>query len=671
MTTRLNSTSAQNKFYWLLLAALVFIPRLLNLDVFLTPDEPLFLEHARQFAHGMATGNFNQTLGIGYPGVTIALAAAPVVNLPSTELGAYVAGRLAVGLLTGLLTLLLCGLGQKLLGRWPAFIGVALLALDPYMLGYSRLLHNEATLALTMTLAGVSWLLWLRAEQRRWLALAGLFTGLALLTKSTALLLGPLLATATLGWAIAVGRWRVGRWWGRVLLGGGAALLAAAAVFVALWPAMWVDPVGAVSLTLGKLLRDQEAGTGNLGMFWLGRFVDDPGPLFYPVAFLLKATPWLLIGLLLAVGLALFRPINRETVGLWALALVYLLLMTIASKKSVRYMLPAWPALYLLAGWGWAQLGQLANRRWAAFVTRHSSFAIRYSPFATLIVVAAFALAYHPYYFSYYNPAVGGWRWAPNTLLVGWGEGLDLAAGYLNQKPAATVAAWYDFLFPLYYHGQTRPVTPPENLLTADHAVVYISQVQRNIPNPNIIDYFRNRRQPEYTARLNGIDYAWVYPGPVAGFAAPSSPPQFALGGDFGGELRLLGYSLTLPPVAGEPALVVTLQWQVVTPPPTERFVFVRLIDGQGQIWAKTDSPPVMGLWPVARWQPGMFIADAQKITLPAAAAPDSLAQYRLEVGVYNPATGQPVPATGQPLGAGGGLLLGAAAPVSQPGAEN
>ncbi len=669
MTAFSGFVSAPNKLRWLLLAALVFIPRLVNLDVFITPDEPLFLEHARQFAHGVATGNFEQTLGIGYPGVTIALAAAPVINLPPTELGAYVAGRLAVGLLTGLLMLALYGLGQKLLGDWPAFVGVALLALDPYMLGYSRLLHNEATLALTITLAGVSWLLWLRAEQRRWLALAGLFTGLALLTKSTALLLGPLLAVATLGWAVTAGCWRNGRWWGRVLLGGGAALLAAAAVFVALWPAMWVNPAGAVGLTLDKLLHDQAAGTGNLGMFWLGRFVDDPGPLFYPVAFLLKATPWLLIGLALGAGFTVYAlrtlpgPATRDAVALWALALVYLLLMTIASKKSVRYMLPAWPAFCLLAGWGWAQLGQLARRR-------YSSFVIRYSSFIALGLVAAFALVYHPYYFSYYNPAVGGWRWAPDTLLIGWGEGLDLAAGYLNRQPPATVAAWYDFLFPLYYRGQTQPVTPPENMLTADHTVVYISQAQRNIPNPNIIDYFRHRRPPEYTARLNGVDYAWVYPGPVAGFTAPSSPPQFALGGDFGGELRLLGYNLSLPPTGDEPALVVTLQWQVIAPPPAERFVFVRLVDDHGQIWAKTDSPPVMGLWPVARWQPGMFIADAQQVTLPAAAAPGNLAQYRLEVGVYNPATGQPLPATGQPLGAGGGLLLGAASPVNQPGAE-
>ena len=182
------------KIDWLILTLLIFIPRLLHLDVFLTIDEPLFLDHARKFAAGLSSGDLSQTLGIGYPGVTIAWLSAPVVGLASTELGAYVAGRIAVAAMTGLLLLVLYGLAHLLLGRWPAFIGVSLLALDPYTLAYSRLLHIAAPLALFMTLAGLACLLWLRDAHRRWLLLTGLFTGLALLTKSTALLLGPLLS---------------------------------------------------------------------------------------------------------------------------------------------------------------------------------------------------------------------------------------------------------------------------------------------------------------------------------------------------------------------------------------------------------------------------------------------------------------------------------------------
>ncbi len=658
----------KSKIDWLLLLPLIFIPRLLDLNVFLTADEPLFLAHARQFAAGLSSGNFSQTLGIGYPGVTVAGWAAPAVSLFQTEWGAYVAGRAALALLTGLLLLALYGQAKLLWGREPALIAVILLALDPYTLAYSRLLHIAAPLALFITLAGLSSLLWLRHRRNRWLLLTGLFGGLALLTKSTALLLGPMLGALVLGWAVTAGAWRNGRWWLRVAGGLLAAGGVSAIIFFALWPAMWVDPWGALSLTFGKLLNDQEAGAGNLGMFWLGQFAQDPGPLFYPVAFLLKSTPWLLVGLFLSVACGVGRSafplrgtwnvergtcnLQPATLALWLFALTYLVIMTIASKKSIRYMLPAFPVFYLLAGLAFHQMGQSLVK----YLQQRSPITNYQLPqIIAIITVTAFALFYHPYYFTYYNPLALGWRWAPNALLVGWGEGLDVAARYLNERPPARVSAWYEWLFPLYYHGQTEPVVPPENLITADYSVLYINQVQRNIPGPNIIHYFRARRQPEYTVTLAGVDYAWVYPGPIAGFR-PDPAPQYPLAGEFGSEARLLGYNLRPQPAAGGQSLIITLYWQALATPPAGRFVYLRLVDEQGHIWARADSPPVMGLWPSTRWQPDMLIEDAHELPIPPGTPPGN---YRLEVGLYDPGSGQPLPAGGQPLGQGGGLLLG------------
>jgi len=694
--------AAQTKLWLgrLLLALLIFIPRLPGLNLFLTADEPLFLEHAQAFAAGMASGDFKQTLGIGYPGVTIAAWTAPVAALAQTELDAYTAGRAAVALLTGFLIVLIYGLARRLVGRGPALIGTVLLALDPYTLAYSRLYHLEAPLALLMTLAGLAALLWLAKEQARWLIWAGLFTGLALLTKSTALLLGPMLGLMVLGWGWASGRWRSQSWRLALFKGGLVLTISSVVIFWALWPAMWIDPVGALSLTFGKLFTDQEAGAGNLGMFWFGRFVEDPGPLFYPVAFILKSTPWLLAGLLLSLILHLlpflfptspsesfndsrdFSPAGRNdrlykffqwatlrftfyalrftlpALSLWLFTLTYLILMTLASKKSIRYLLPAFPTFYLLAGLAFYQLGQfLRNRPFRLFpISLSPHLPISPSPLLLLVLLVTFTLLYQPYYFSYYNPLVLGWRWAPHALLVGWGEGLDEAARYLNRQPAQRVAAWYEWLFPLFYtQGEVLPVTPQENLITADRTVLYINQVQRDIPNPNVIHYFRTRRRPEHTARLAGIDYAWVYSGPIAG-VQKSANPQFALQGEFGGEMRLLGYDLQPQPVAGGDSLIVTFYWQVLQPPAANRFVYLRLLDAKGQIWARADGPPVMGLWPVGRWQPGMIIEDAQALPVPAGTPAGA---YRLEAGLYEPDSGQSLAAGGQPIGQGGGLLLG------------
>jgi len=108
--------------------------------------------------------------------------------------------------------------------------------------------------------------------------------------------------------------------------------------------------------------------------------------------------------------------------------------MTLASKKATRYLLPAIPTLYLLAGWGWYQLGQWVNKR-IANKPMANKLLSRPLLIASLCLILLFTLFYHPYYLTYYNPAVLGWWWAPQTILVGWGEGLDQAAAYLNRQP--------------------------------------------------------------------------------------------------------------------------------------------------------------------------------------------------------------------------------------------
>jgi 4-amino-4-deoxy-L-arabinose transferase-like glycosyltransferase len=683
---------------WGLLLLVALLPRLFQLGRFITADEILFLDHAREFLQGLTTGDLWLTLGIGYPGVTLAWANAlgllvlyglsklRLVGVPSANLslsqflaGAdvqplpyYVAGRAVSAVLVTVLLLLFYTLARRLLvserhswGRLVALLSVFLLALDPYVLGYSRLMHIAVPLALLMLLTVMAWMLWLGEGQKRWSGLAGVFFGLALLTKSTALLLFPiLLGLALLHWLV-VGpiRGQSGRtWWawsGRVLVAWLGVLGVAALVFFLLWPVMWQNPVAAWGLTFGKLWVDKEAGQGNLGMFWMGRFVDDPGPAFYVVATLLKLSPLMLIGLV--VSLVSLRPTRERgaELGLWAYALLYLLVMTVAAKKSVRYMLPAFVAFAPLAAYGLIRLG-----RWAANTTsgRHtdgSHRAVFVAAFSrrplllVLVLLLLVALTYAPYYLSYYNPLLIGWRWATKAILVGWGEGLGDAARFLNQRPGAErakVAAWYDWTFAPFFVGQTLPLST-ENAMAADHSVFYINQVQRDIPDPNLITYFQ-RRQPEHVVRLNGIEYVWIYPaissdGPLPASAIPVGVPM-------GDAVVLEGYEAR-PDSKGQ-GIIVTLYWRALRSELPDYFVYVRSVDDTGQIYARADSPPVMGFWPTSRWEGGKLVADEQVLTRPPETEPGT---YRLEVGMYDPQTWAVLePASGE-RGEGGGVLLG------------
>ena len=101
-----------------------------------------------------------------------------------------------------------------------------------------------------------------------------------------------------------------------------------------------------------------------------------------------------------------------------------------------------------------------------------------------------------------------------------------------------------------------------------------------------------------------------------------------------GGLVALVGYQLS-PVVAGGETHI-TLYWKALAPLPVDYTAFVHLVDARGELWAQHDSPPVNARYPTSGWQPGEVIADEHVLTLPALSPP---VEYRLEVGMYEPAT--------------------------------
>src|SRR5205823_5172559 len=83
-------------------------------------------------------------------------------------------------------------------------------------------------------------------------------------------------------------------------------LSVAALVIVALWPALWVEPERAIGSYIDEITANGGRPNGD-GQFFLGHAVDDPGPLFYPLADLFRMTPAMMLGLL-ALPLALRPP---------------------------------------------------------------------------------------------------------------------------------------------------------------------------------------------------------------------------------------------------------------------------------------------------------------------------------------------------------------------------
>jgi hypothetical protein len=131
----------------------------------------------------------------------------------------------------------------------------------------------------------------------------------------------------------------------------------------------------------------------------------------------------------------------------------------------------------------------------------------------------AAVLQTYPYYLTYYNPLMGGSAIAPEVMMIGWGEGLDQAASYLNTKAEADklrVITWYpDGSFSYFFDGKATGSEAEweatrEALASFDYAVLYANQWQRYLPFPQFVDFFA-RFQPEKTIWIDGLEYIRIY----------------------------------------------------------------------------------------------------------------------------------------------------------------
>jgi hypothetical protein len=423
---------------------------------------------------------------------------------------------------------------RPMLGRWGALLAAGLLALDPFYLALSRVLGHDVLVTTFMWLSLLAFLRAmvdlqifpvynsdLRIPHLTFILFSGGFAGLAFLSKYPALFIGAFIAGAMLiiywrqfptirqaffQWLIHMACWSV----------------AAALVFILLWPAMWVDPLDTVTTIINDAVRASGA-SHQKGSFFLGQPVPDPGLLFYPLIIWLRSSPVVLVGLLFSLG-QLFQLGRRQNnpdsiprflpLSLWAYVIFYMVLVTYGGKKQDRYILPAFPAMIMLAAMGYsyivAFIPRLSNSKWIL-------------PVALLLLQLTLVYPSAPYYFSFFNPLAGGAKTAADLVQVGWGEGLDQAAAYLNTLPdveSLQVTSWYSTTFEPYFKGQAIYKIEDEKIsrsakpgLAADYVVFYINQVQRRLPSDGVLAYFQQSK-PVHTVTLNGLDYAWIYQAP-------------------------------------------------------------------------------------------------------------------------------------------------------------
>lgn len=683
-----------NHLISLALFLLALIPRLPNLGRFLTADEFLWVDRSRnflagltnlayrcetvvekwQFAEGLAC-----TLRTGHPGVTtmwtgsLGFALRWLADGRPTNLHNYVVGvstnpldasfvapeRLGTVIITSLWVVAVYWLARRLFGAPVALIAALLIALDPFHIALSRVIHHDALSTTFMTLSVLTVLVyWGQKTGRGWLIVSGVLAGFGFLSKSPALYLMPFVALVGLWfavkqiWGMAYGVTRTGKsptpysLLLTTLLDGLLWFAAALAVVFIFWPAMWVIPIETVE-TVFFIGSKYAAGGHAKGNYFLGVISQDPGALFYPVTWLYRASPPALIGLI-ALPVVWFLQRKNMPPGntfesrnasylpnfsLFALLLLfifgYYLLMTIGEKKQDRYFLPAYPWLNLLAAIGLVGLTSLITHH-ASCITHYALRPLTILTPLILIINGLLVAGHFPYYFTYYNPLLGGPKAAAKAMTIGWGEGLDLAADYLNQSvnPAHTrVSSWYQSTFAPYYHGQAISYSKEKGkALAGDYVIFYINQTQRRFPDDALFDYFENRFEPVKTITLAGIDYAWIYPS--------LSIDHYIEDQTYTGIASLLAWQWVQgdrPLVPGQPA-DFDLYWEYLGKQADEPFFF-RLVDQQQRIWAEGVGRPVTGQNPPPeQWRDGEIVLERGSLTPPVGMPPG---YYQLQIGFY------------------------------------
>lgn len=309
--------------------------------------------------------------------------------------------------------------GRRLYGPQAALGATVAAAFSPNLIAHSQLATTDFGCAAFVFLAMFAFWKCLRSRRTRDWLLCGFVTGLALLTKFTALLLGP---TYALVGAVFLLRKKIPL---LPLLSGAFLIAFASALVVGAGYNFTFDYTPYVEGI--RRISSQSTTNPDYWTYLLG--VAGPGAWWYyhVVAFFLKVpVPALLLLVLAAVGLLRDRA-HREA-ALFLLLPAFLVVGASCFDKiniGLRHILPAFPFLYLFIAQAFADARKRSYR----------------AVLGALLLWMAFDAAWiFPHHLSYFNEAAGGPARGPYLLddsNIDWGQDLPALEKWIRKHPEA------------------------------------------------------------------------------------------------------------------------------------------------------------------------------------------------------------------------------------------
>ncbi len=501
-----------------------FLPRSMDMGTFLTADEKTWIVRSYEFVRAFKDLRFNDMLQTTHPGVTtlwvsgLAVTAKMLLShIPFTTdaiINFIKSAQFPIVFLNAIAVPLMYLFMRRMAGTSLAFIAALLIALDPFIIGYSRVIHVDALLGSFLTLAIISSIIYAQSFQKRWLITSAVFSALALLTKIPAIFIFPFFILAVLlysGRNILHREYVVARLRDSILW-----ILTIILIVLVIWPALlWVpNPVGNV-LAIQRDVAVAATTPHNMVEEYSLK------PLHYPAALLIRSNPVIFIGVIAGIiGLCISvikKKISREVLCIVIYLVGFVVMMTLGAKKGDRYIVPAFFALDILAAYGIVWFAGVIPDliRYPRLLRLDSRLRGNDALFTLLSVgyLLTVIISYHPYEVSYSNPLF------PDNLSqeLGWGEGLDQVAAWLNANhPNATVASWYPEELDAYTAGRVLHINAHMQN-TVQFVVLYRNMFGREPSHyaNDFIDEYYKKQEPVFIVRIHGKEFAWVYEKPT------------------------------------------------------------------------------------------------------------------------------------------------------------
>ena len=474
-----------------ILIVATLLPRVFHLDTFRAPDEDRWIARTAGFTRSLAHGQFDQLLQSPTPGITTHWLGAITIRYEDWQ-----TKKIPIAIGQAILIAISGYLAWLLWGRTTATILTFLLALNPHLIAHSRIYGTDALMPMFIVISFLSIFLWHKNKSTRYLILSGLALSAATLSKLPGIIFSAPILLALLNrrdYKLRVTSYEL-----RNLLIFSLAFLAGSILIL---PSLALAPMSIVGDFL-EIFRSAEYTQAHTLGLW-----------YYPRMLLLISTPLQLLSIaLIPAAIYLYKSSTgkkpaelKQIFFLIISATIFFAVMSYGSKKGHRYLLPVFTLadviLAISISWLITSFKKTGNKLAISLI----------GIVVSLFLLQLFDIAkLYPHVMAYTNPITRPWFQGQG---YGWGEGLDLAAAYLNTKPNAknlTAASIYPNEFGHYFIGKTKPAHQHEE--DVDYVVIYRNMLSRGPEawETDVVNQYKDK-QPEKIISFRHVPFVWIY----------------------------------------------------------------------------------------------------------------------------------------------------------------